>query len=48
MNRIFMLIGVCALLSQISCESEKEEGKEVETKLLVTSPTMKDTTVLRA
>lgn len=48
MNRIFMLIGVCALLSQISCESEKEEGKEVETKLLVTSPTMKDTTVIRA
>jgi membrane fusion protein (multidrug efflux system) len=45
-----MLIGLAALLSHSGCHSEKAEGKEketAETKLLVTSPLKKDTTVTR-
>jgi membrane fusion protein (multidrug efflux system) len=43
---MFMLIALCALLSQTGCQSTKEE-KEITTKLLVTSPLMKDTTIVK-
>jgi membrane fusion protein (multidrug efflux system) len=45
MNKILMLMGLCALLCQTSCHTEKAEGKEMETKFLVTSPLKKDTTI---
>ena len=45
MNRILMLSGLFALLSYTSCTTQKEE-KEVETKLLVTSPLQLDTTII--
>jgi len=44
MNRIVVLIGLCALLVQTSCTTHGKE-KEVETKLLVTSPLKMDTSV---
>ncbi|MBD0259289.1 MAG: efflux RND transporter periplasmic adaptor subunit, partial [Cytophagales bacterium] len=50
MNKIIMLIGLSALLSHSSCQTEKAEGKEMETaeaKFLVTSPLNKDTTVTK-
>ncbi|MEQ9442042.1 MAG: efflux RND transporter periplasmic adaptor subunit [Cyclobacteriaceae bacterium] len=43
MKRIFMLIGLCALLYHTSCTSKGEEIKENETKFLVTSPVKMDT-----
>ncbi|RYZ43058.1 MAG: efflux RND transporter periplasmic adaptor subunit [Sphingobacteriales bacterium] len=46
MNRILMLMGLCALLCHTSCKSHKEE-KTSETKLLVTSPMRMDTTITR-
>jgi membrane fusion protein, multidrug efflux system len=45
MNRIIMLLGVCALLSQTSCKTPQKE-KEAETKLLVTSPLKMDTSIV--
>ena len=45
MKKILILIGLGALLCQTSCNSNKEEEKTEETKLLVTSPLRKDTTV---
>ncbi len=45
MNRIFLLIGLCALLCHTSCTTQKEE-KEVEQKLLVTSPLKMDTSIV--
>ncbi|RCH56294.1 efflux RND transporter periplasmic adaptor subunit [Mucilaginibacter hurinus] len=45
MNKILVLIGLIALLCHTSCTSKKEE-KEVESKLLVTSPLKKDTSVV--
>lgn len=45
MNRIFLLIGLCALLCHTSCTTKKEE-KEVEQKLLVTSPLKMDTSIV--
>jgi membrane fusion protein (multidrug efflux system) len=45
MKRIFMLMGLCAVLCHTSCKSEKQE-KEVEAKLLVTSPLKMDTAVV--
>ncbi|UPK68515.1 efflux RND transporter periplasmic adaptor subunit [Chitinophaga filiformis] len=44
MKRIVMLMGLYALLCHIGCKSAKE-GKEEETKLLVTSPLKMDTTI---
>jgi membrane fusion protein (multidrug efflux system) len=44
MRRMLMLMGLCALLCHTSCKSKKEE-KEVETKLLVTTPLKMDTSV---
>ncbi|MDQ4140490.1 MAG: efflux RND transporter periplasmic adaptor subunit [Bacteroidota bacterium] len=46
MKRIFMLMGLCALLCHTSCESKKEV-KEEETKYLVTSPLKKDTLITK-
>lgn len=42
-----MLMGLCALLCHTSCKSGNEEEKEPETKLLVTSPLKKDTSLTR-
>src|SRR3954470_23312602 len=47
MKRMLMLLGLCASLCQTSCQTEKAEGKEVETKFLVTSPLKKDTTITK-
>jgi len=44
MKRIFMTMGVCALLFAVGCAS-LEEKEEVETKFLVTSPLKQDTTI---
>jgi RND family efflux transporter MFP subunit len=44
MNRILMLMGLCALLCYTSCKS-KEENKEDPGKFLVTSPLKMDTTI---
>ncbi|MFT4023690.1 MAG: efflux RND transporter periplasmic adaptor subunit [Flavihumibacter sp.] len=44
MNRIFLLSGLCALISFSSCQ-HKEETKEEETKFLVTQPLLMDTTI---
>ena len=41
-----MLLGLCVLLGNISCESHKEETKE-ETKFLVTSPLRMDTSIIK-
>lgn len=46
MKRIFMLMGLCALLCNTSCESKKEE-KEEETTFMVTSPVKMDTTITK-
>ena len=44
MNRILLLIGLCAFIGSTSCESKKEEHKP-ETTFLVTSPIQMDTTI---
>jgi membrane fusion protein (multidrug efflux system) len=46
MKTIIMLLGLCVLLGNISCESHKEETKE-ETKFLVTSPLRMDTSIIK-
>lgn len=46
MQRILMLMSLCALLGYASCASKKEE-KEEETKFLVTSPLKKDTVIIK-
>ena len=46
MNKIFMLIGLCATLSSSSCKSEKEEKKETIT-FLVTAPLKMDTSIVK-
>jgi membrane fusion protein, multidrug efflux system len=46
MLRIHLLAGLCTLLCLASCKSEQEE-KEVTSKLLVTSPLVKDTTITK-
>lgn len=46
MNKIMIFIGVCIVLLNTSCQT-KEEEKEVQTKLLVTSPLKKDTTIVK-
>ncbi|KAA3438736.1 efflux RND transporter periplasmic adaptor subunit [Rufibacter hautae] len=46
MKRIFMLVGLCALLWQTGCQSEKVE-KEEATSFLVTSPLAKDTLITK-
>lgn len=43
---VFMLMSLCVLASFTSCQSEVEE-KDDTTKLLVTSPLMKDTTITK-
>lgn len=44
MKRIFMLLGLCALLCHTSCQSENAKAEEKEeTRFLVTSPLQKDT-----
>ncbi|MCJ8167416.1 efflux RND transporter periplasmic adaptor subunit [Pontibacter sp. E15-1] len=46
MKRILMLLGLCAMLCQTSCtQSKGEEKKEAETKFMVTSPVVMDTTL---
>lgn len=45
MRRILMLICLCAVVCQTSCQSKKEE-KEIEAKLLVTNPIKMDTSVV--
>ncbi|WP_421826450.1 efflux RND transporter periplasmic adaptor subunit [Larkinella sp.] len=44
MNKVLMLVSLCALVGVAGC-SEKKEEKEEETKYLVTSPLKTDTTV---
>jgi membrane fusion protein, multidrug efflux system len=46
MKRIIILMGFCAMLCTISCQSKKEE-KEEETKFLVTNPVKKDTLITK-
>jgi membrane fusion protein (multidrug efflux system) len=46
MKRILMVIGLCALLFQTSCESKKEE-KEEEVEYSVTSPLVRDTLITK-
>ncbi|KAA0992192.1 efflux RND transporter periplasmic adaptor subunit [Dyadobacter aurulentus] len=46
MKRILMVIGLCTMLFNTSCESKKEE-KEEETQFLVTSPLEKDTLITK-
>ncbi|PQJ12253.1 efflux RND transporter periplasmic adaptor subunit [Flavipsychrobacter stenotrophus] len=46
MNRLLMLAGLWALLCHASCTTEKKE-KEIEAKLLVTSPLKMDTTLVK-
>ncbi len=46
MNRLLMLAGLWALLCHASCTMEKKE-KEIEAKLLVTSPLKMDTTLVK-
>ncbi|MBI1306338.1 MAG: efflux RND transporter periplasmic adaptor subunit [Bacteroidetes bacterium] len=45
MKQLLMLLGVVAMLSNTSCQSEKAEGKEAEAKYMVTTPLRKDTTI---
>ncbi len=45
MKRTLMLMGLCALFCHTSCKTEKKE-KEVESKLLVTTPLRKDTSIV--
>ncbi len=45
MKRIFMLMGLCASFCYVGCKSETQE-KEVEQKLLVTSPIQQDTSLV--
>ncbi|ATL48895.1 efflux transporter periplasmic adaptor subunit [Chitinophaga caeni] len=47
MKRIVMLMGLCALLYNTGCKSEKEEVKEGETNYLVTTPLKIDTSVAK-
>ncbi|MEA5256605.1 efflux RND transporter periplasmic adaptor subunit [Arcicella aquatica] len=46
MKKILMFMSIGAMLCLTSCESKKEEEKEEQTKLLVTSPLKKDTTAI--
>jgi membrane fusion protein (multidrug efflux system) len=46
MKRHIMILGLCAMLFQMSCETKKVE-KEVETKYLVTSPVKMDTSITK-
>lgn len=46
-KRILVLASLCGLLFGTSCNSKKEEKKE-ETKFLVTSPILKDTTITKS
>jgi len=46
MNRILMLVSLCALLCHASCKTQNKE-KEIETKLLVTSALKKDTSIVK-
>ncbi|MFD2571829.1 efflux RND transporter periplasmic adaptor subunit [Spirosoma soli] len=42
-QRLHILIGICALLSNVGCSTKAEEQKEEEVRYLVTSPLQKDT-----
>ncbi|MDF3027394.1 MAG: efflux transporter, family, subunit [Fluviicola sp.] len=46
MKRVFILAGLCAAIISTGCQSKKEE-KEAAGKLLVTSPLLKDTTIIK-
>ncbi|GAB2535909.1 efflux RND transporter periplasmic adaptor subunit [Rufibacter soli] len=46
MNRIFMLLALCAVFTNSGCESKKEK-KEEATQFLVTSPLVKDTLITK-
>ncbi len=45
MNRIFLFVGLCAVLCAASCTTKKEQ-KEEQAKLLVTSPLQLDTAIV--
>ena len=47
MKRTLLFVGLCTLLFQTGCDSKGEEKKEEETEFLVTSPLMRDTTLVR-
>ncbi|RZJ52170.1 MAG: efflux RND transporter periplasmic adaptor subunit, partial [Flavobacterium sp.] len=46
MKKLILLMGFCAMLCTISCQSKKEE-KEEKTEFLVTTPIQKDTLVIK-
>jgi len=46
MKKMLMLMGLCAVLCNTSCQSEKKE-KEAETKYAVTNPIVMDTTITK-
>lgn len=46
MNRILVLISLCAVLCHTSCETKKEH-KEEKTTFLVTSPLVRDTSIIK-
>ncbi|GAB3544184.1 efflux RND transporter periplasmic adaptor subunit [Spirosoma fluminis] len=47
MNRILILLSVCALAGNIGCSTKAEEQKEEEVQYQVTSPLIKDTTAIK-
>ena len=46
MNKILIIMGLCLLLSNTSCESKKEEKRE-EAHFVVTNPIKKDTAITK-
>jgi len=47
MKRIIMLLSLCVLVFNTSCNSKKEEEKEEKTNFLVTNPVQKDTVITK-
>lgn len=47
MKTIIMLLGLCVLLINTSCESHKAEAEEIESQFLVTSPLKMDTSITK-
>ncbi len=47
MKSIIMLLSLCVLIGNTSCNSHKTEAKEAEAKFLVTSPMKKDTSLVK-
>lgn len=46
MNKLFIIAGLCTILCATSCESKKEK-EEKEAEFLVTSPLLKDTSIVK-